>query len=315
MDLARRYIRKLRFLRRIAASRVTRRDRLCPYCASDCSDLLARKYFMLDLRQCSRCRLMFRWPKDSAHHNYTYYQDDYCEGVATQVPDEVLLRQLKGSLFRDTAQDFSDKLSLLKDLVPAGRILDFGCSWGYSSYQLAIAGYETIGFEISRPRAEFARARLGVKSIYEPDKLARYMGSFDAIFASHVLEHLPSLNDTFDLFRKLLKPSGVLLAFVPNCGGTKAREFGVNWGPMCCEKHTTALHLEFFQRNLPHHGFESISFSDPYPQHLRIPISIAQLAGLRCDGDELVVCAWPRANGTSSTNKLSQFLRESTKWQ
>jgi hypothetical protein len=85
--------------------------------------------------------------------------------------------------------------------------------------------------------------------------LEGYRGQFAAIVASHVLEHLPDLSDVFERFSALLGYGGSLLLFVPNCGGRNARELGVNWGPMCCEKHPLALDSAFFERVLPQHGF------------------------------------------------------------
>jgi len=296
MALAGRQIARLRFLRRVIASRLARQDYSCPYCANGSSVVIARKRSILDLRRCTHCGLMFRWPKDSVRQNFTFYQNDYSEGLTTRVPDEVSLRDMKERCFRGTEHDFSEKIQLLQALVPSGLILDFGCSWGYGTYQLSAAGYEAVGFEISRPRAEFARTRMGVQTIYEPGRLDCYVESFDAIFAAHVLEHLPSLNGTFDSFFRLLKPNGLLLAFVPNCSGSNANRLGVNWGPMCCEKHTTAFDPDFFRHNLPQHGFEILCFSDPYPQRLTEPVNRVQLSDLRCDGDELVVCAWRRAS-------------------
>ena len=37
----------------------------------------------------------------------------------------------------------------------------------------------------------------------------------------------------------------------PNAGGKDARELGVKWGLMICEKHCLALDATFFAHNLP----------------------------------------------------------------
>jgi SAM-dependent methyltransferase len=214
--------------------------------------------------------------------------------MTTDVPNGEVVERLKASLFSGTEKDLADKIAVLKLLIPQGRVLDYGCSWGYGTFQLVCAGYHAVGFEVSEPRAEFGRSRLGVTIISDESALAELAGSFDAVFASHVLEHLPTPAAVFDRLAMLLRPKGLLLIFVPNCGGRMAQELGVNWGPMCCEKHPLALDAAFFERNLPRHGFDLLSFSDPYSANLLSRLLAGELAEHSTDGDELVVCAWRR---------------------
>ncbi|MDM8548990.1 class I SAM-dependent methyltransferase [Desulfobacterales bacterium HSG2] len=98
--------------------------------------------------------------------------------------------KFKRTQFRKTEKDFSVKIATLKELMPSGTVLDFGCSWGYATLQLREAGYDAIGFEISKQRAEFGRIHLGVTIIDEYSNLNKFpLSSFDIIFSSHVLEH------------------------------------------------------------------------------------------------------------------------------
>jgi SAM-dependent methyltransferase len=153
------------------------------------------------------------------------------------------------------------------------------------------AGYEAIGFEISRIRAEFGRAHLGLTIVTDIESLDRCRGTFDLIFASHVLEHLPSPTGIFERFAMLLRRGGSLLAFVPNCGGRSARELGVKWGPMCCEKHPLALDSAFFHYALPKYGFSVRTMSDPYnPDDLMRPNAPVD-EDAELSGDELMVWA------------------------
>lgn len=241
-------------------------DKSCPYCGHVYSNFIGRKRIVLHLRKCPVCNLMFRWPKDAIGFNKEFYQNKYRQkGLATDRPDLKLLDNLKKTNFRASEIDFSEKIAILKELVAHGKVLDFGCSWGYSLYQFKMAGYDAIGFEISKPRAEFGRNYLDVTIIYEYSDLDNiYSSSFDIIFSSHVLEHLPTLKGVFERFSFLLKPKGILLLFVPNCGGENARRFGARWGPMICEKHPLALDRMFFETVLPKHGFFVKSFPETY---------------------------------------------------
>jgi len=233
---------------------------------------------------------MYRYPKDTPSSSRRFYQEQYREGMTTEMPDDYSLERLKASVFRGTEKDISEKILVLKALMPRGRVLDYGCSWGYGTFQLVAAGYDAVGFEISEDRAEFARSRLGVNVIFGDMKLDKMAGSFDAIFASHVFEHLPTPSAVFDLLAALLKPAGLLLAFVPNCGGDVAQRLGVRWGPMCCEKHTLALNREFLERALPKHGFKVSIFFNPYDCET-VKDDLNHPAPRDLGGEELMICA------------------------
>lgn len=284
---------KVSFLFRITEGYLKGQDKSCPYCSNINTNLIGRKKIILHLRKCPTCNLMFRWPKDAIGFNKEFYQSKYRQkGLTTDLPEPKLLDKLKKSNFRGTEKDFSEKISILKNLVPYGKVLDFGCSWGYAAFQLQQAGYDVVGCEISKPRAEFGRIHLGVTIIDEYSDLDKIQPpSFDIIFSSHVLEHLPNLAGVFERFSALLKAGGILLLFVPNCGGENARKYGVRWGPMICEKHPLALDPVFFETSLPKHGFAVKSFSEPYD--LKEIRSCMQHNNIPCDpgGDELLVCA------------------------
>jgi 2-polyprenyl-3-methyl-5-hydroxy-6-metoxy-1,4-benzoquinol methylase len=163
------------------------------------------------------------------------------------LPDTKLLEQYIASGFIGSPKDFSAPIAVLKQLLPRGRFLDYGCSWGYGAFQLSQSGYDVVGFEISKPRAELGRIRLGIEILDELKDLNTLPdGSFDGIYAAHVLEHLQSLKEVFAFFSRVLKPNGIVMVLVPNCGGKLARELGTGWSPMINEKHTLALDGNFF---------------------------------------------------------------------
>lgn len=239
-------------------------DKSCPFCHSEQTDLVARKNLILQLRRCQACHLMFRWPKEAPGFSEKFYQDSYQEvGHTTELPDPDTLKSFIVNNFAGSPKDFADQIAVLKAFLPQGRVLDFGCSWGYGIYQLKQAGYDAFGFEISRPRAELGRRQLGVEILDKLEDLEHIPShSVDGIFASHVLEHLLSLKEIFELFARILKPGGVVFIMVPNSGGEKARNLGVRWPSMINEKHTLALEGEFFEKNMAGFGFKVRAFSD-----------------------------------------------------
>ena len=119
---------------------------------------------------------------------------------------------IKAGYTEDVHSKYVDVLACI-GWSPGNRVLDYGCSWGYGSWQLAQAGYIVTGYEISRPRCEYARTQMRVNTTFSLDKIK---APFDVFFSSHVLEHVPSVGQCIELARRLLKPGGWFLTFTPN---------------------------------------------------------------------------------------------------
>jgi 2-polyprenyl-3-methyl-5-hydroxy-6-metoxy-1,4-benzoquinol methylase len=234
----------------------------CPYCGSLATRRVQRKKLVLQLRRCDACSLMFRYPKDNETENKGFYQTSYMQETVTSLPAKEDLPDHIASRFAKVGRDLTEHLSVIQSIVPRGRLLDYGCSWGYCVYQFREHGYDAAGFEISRPRVDYGREMLGLDLVSDLAELPD--ASFDVIYSAHVLEHIPNPAASFVQFKRLLKPGGMLFLFVPNCAGEPARRLGVGWGPMINEKHVLALTAEFFHRNLSTYGFSTKFGSSPY---------------------------------------------------
>src|SRR5690242_17751147 len=108
---------------------------------------------MTSLQRCGQCRLLYRVPAMTVAENERLYQTNYAEGFTTGLPDATHLQELVATGFRDSPKDYTEYLNVLKAIgvKKNGRLYDFGCSWGYGSYQLTAAGFDVESFEISRP--------------------------------------------------------------------------------------------------------------------------------------------------------------------
>ena len=225
---------------------------------------------------------MFRFPKDHEQESKGFYQQKYKEHFVTELPSREDIGQHIANRFVDVGRDITEHLKTIGKFAPSGRLLDYGCSWGYCVYQFRQSGYDAFGFEISQPRVEYGRSMLDVDLTNDISRFSD--ASFDVIYSSHVLEHIPDPAISFRTFQRLLKPGGMLFVYVPNCGGTAAKQLGINWGPMVNEKHVVALDADFFQRNLPGYGFSVRFSSSPYSESPRTYQENPQV-----DGEELLV--------------------------
>lgn len=220
----------------------------CPSCGCRESTVVSRKYLVTTLRRCGACRLQFRAPTTGAEQSARFYQQDYSEGFTTDCPSDRRLAELLEQGFAGGEKDFSRYIEVIRAAggEPGQRLFDFGCSWGYGSWQLARQGFEVESFEISAPRARYAREKLGVKVNGElPDEEA----GFDIFFSSHVLEHVPSVKRSIEQGMRLLKPGGLFVAFTPN-GSARYREVAAeSWRKMWGRVHPGFLDECFYQHH------------------------------------------------------------------
>jgi 2-polyprenyl-3-methyl-5-hydroxy-6-metoxy-1,4-benzoquinol methylase len=277
---------RVNFLLQSTRKIITGQNANCPYCGSASTRLVQRKKLIIQLRKCQACSLQFRYPKDDIAENKAYYQTAYHEARATDLPNVSDLPRYKETNFKDIARDISGYITTIRQYKPTGAVLDYGCSWGYGVFQFCSEGYKAVGYEISAPRADFGREHLGVTIHGSIQSVADH--SFDVIFSSHVLEHIPDSSIPFRDFRRLLKPDGLLFILVPNGSCKLARELGTAWPQLINEKHVLALTAEFFSRNLSTYGFCLAFTSSPYDKK---PIAVDAAPNL--DGEELMVIGEP----------------------
>lgn len=225
---------------------------LCPYCGSRFYHFLQRKRLLIQARKCAYCGLIYRWPTDAPGGTRAFYEKAYDGQQATNVPDPKRVQELVSIDFRGTQYDKSERTNFLRRTVDGkGRLLDFGCSWGYSAYQYALAGFQVTGFELDRNRARFGREQLGLdlRSSWDDFGTER----FDIILSDHSLEHVPNPDVPIERWSSVTKDGAKLVIFVPNGGGREARRKGVKWGPFVGEAHTVAFTINWFAQNLPRH--------------------------------------------------------------
>lgn len=96
------------------------------------------------------------------------------------------------------------------------RILDIGCSGGPMLAALRDHGFTEIsGIDVSEEAVGRCRARGLDAQVMDAGALEFPAATFDVLIASDVLEHLADDRAGLETWRRTLKPSGLLLVFVP----------------------------------------------------------------------------------------------------
>lgn len=206
---------QVRYLLASAVKWAAGRDTACPSCGGGSNPVVSRKYLITALRRCGTCKLLYRTPTSTDKESKRYYQTEYRSGLTTEMPGPERLKTLLNCGFSGSGKDFGRYIRILRALGigQGARVIDFGASWGYGTWQFAQAGYRPVGFEVSVPRARFATEQLGVEVVSDMNQLP---SSVDAFFSSHVMEHIPALANTLDRALATLRPGGLFVAITPN---------------------------------------------------------------------------------------------------
>jgi hypothetical protein len=264
----------------------------CPNCGNNSAIQIDRKYFVTKLLKCSKCYLQFRHPTDSKKFNESFYQSTYeqADGITTDLPSKEELATLLESGFEGSPKSvniFNEIfIALLRD-TPI-NLVDYGCSWGYMSYQFKKMGFTTQSFEISRPRSEYGKVELGVDIKTNDGELT---GGSNIFFSSHVIEHVPSISSMVQRSQDLLEENGFFIAECPN-GSSALRVINPNgfhhgWGLV----HPNYLSEEFYQFLFRENPY----FITTTPYNIKSLISWDQSSQVieKTDGDQILVIAKP----------------------
>ncbi|RUM35528.1 MAG: hypothetical protein DSY58_06745 [Desulfobulbus sp.] len=141
--------------------------------------------------------------------------DEFLHILYNEVIDVSLAEQGATTKF-----DYARRLrycSQLLQLCPQSgqtRVLDFGAGYGLSSVVLGVAGCEVLSFDPSHTRVEKMLGR-GVQVVDSLSELQK-SAPFDVIICDNVLEHVPDIHQTSQLFSECLTHDGLLYISVPS---------------------------------------------------------------------------------------------------
>lgn len=236
-------------------------SRQCPVCGEKETRVIDRKYIVTRLLECANCHFRFRHPYESDQSNKKFYQLEYQEkdGITTDMPYDTQLKELIESDFLKYNDKNAERLiKLFQTLFETTvniKIIDYGCSWGYISYQFKKAGMNVQSFEISKRRGEYGNQKLDLNIVSNAEKLK---SGVDIFFSSHVIEHVASVNEMIATAKNLVRPGGYFIALCPN-GSEELRKaepisFHLAWGK---------VHPNFISEDFLHHIFKG------YPMYLQ----------------------------------------------
>lgn len=182
-------------------------------------------------------------PKSGYSVNGVVYRIDACSrcgaGVTMPRPSEAELERCYAQSYGYSTHELIEREKRRRSArilrwsgIARGRILDVGCMFGFLLDEGVRRGLDTHGVELSEAAAAVASSKGHVVTAGTIEELAETHPElrFDAIFAQHVLEHVPDPVSFLRATRRLLHPGGRLIACVPNFGARLRRLMPEAWG-------------------------------------------------------------------------------------
>lgn len=151
--------------------------------------------------------------------------------LTAKLPEEAALR----------ANAFDALARIGRHTTPPGRLLDFGCGWGFFLGAALEIGWEIHGLEPLPGHALYTRSKVGAEVVTDVLRDSTFSPDyFDVITAFQVFEHLPDPAGDLIRLRRALQPGGLLLIEVPNIDTWGVRMMGQR------HRHFVPDHLNFF---------------------------------------------------------------------
>jgi 2-polyprenyl-3-methyl-5-hydroxy-6-metoxy-1,4-benzoquinol methylase len=183
--------------------------RACQLCQNNSFSFYLSKDFFT-LVKCLNCNLIYVNPTlEESKYIEIYQQQNYghiLENLTLKSHDYRRIR------FGEERMDLISKFSSLK----SGKILDIGAGSGFLIEEAISRGWDGIGLELSKPACEFAVNR-GIPIVScTLDEMDFKEDEFDVVTAFDVLEHIFEPRKFVRNIKRILKPYGTLMIYVPN---------------------------------------------------------------------------------------------------
>lgn len=233
----------------------------CPVCSGtnyvpflSCIDYTV-SYETFQIVECIACGFKFTNPRPSEEEIGKYYDSsDYISHSNTS-------KGIINSLYKITRRfTISKKVRLIKSVCPDGKsILDYGCGTGEFLSGMKKVGWSTKGIE-PNPEARNYAINTNLLEVTDPSEIISFRPkSFDAITLWHVLEHIHKLNETIEVFKKLLSDDGKLIIAVPNNEAVDALIYKETWAAYDVPRHLYHFNVDSITRLFRNHQMQVLN--------------------------------------------------------
>ena len=214
---------------------------------------------------CEDCGIKFTDPKSIKLDLKEYYPDQYSpykvgsNGLATKSAS--LAERIKIGLKKSPLGPILRRIANTNEVyipnLPLGsKVLEIGCASGNFLFSLRSRGWDLYGVEMSKFAAIEANKR-GLKVFCGILEEAKFQdGFFNAIFAYHVVEHLPDPISTLKEIKRVLAKDSYFIFSIPNAECWEFKVFKSRWYALDLPRHLYHFGPSSIKKVLDKGGFE-----------------------------------------------------------
>jgi len=137
-----------------------------------------------------------------------------------------------------------------------GNVLDIGAGTGYFLNNLKTENWNVEGFEPEEAARKVAKKNFDIDLSSDFETLINGEKKYDAISMWHVLEHVHTLNEYFEYFKKMMAADAKVFIAVPNYTSKDALFYKENWAAWDVPKHLWHFSPKSLKTLAEKHGFE-----------------------------------------------------------
>jgi SAM-dependent methyltransferase len=215
----------------------------CPVCNS----IPVENLKAFQICTCKQCQVGWTFIPNSID-TLELYQDEVYQVVDNR-------RSIFEQIIFSEARKILSKAKQIKS--DASTLLDFGSGKGQFLWVAKVEGWNGLGIETAKARADFATIHYQVKVDLDFYSEGKIVGApFDLITLNHVLEHLPEpMTLVNELLSFNLAKGGLVYIEVPRANSWQAKIAGKNWMHWDIPKHLTHWKEEILIAEMANIGF------------------------------------------------------------
>jgi 2-polyprenyl-3-methyl-5-hydroxy-6-metoxy-1,4-benzoquinol methylase len=213
---------------------------ICPCCKEDHIEkvMLAKDHTvtgeLFEIWKCNNCSVRFTQNVPSQEAIAKYYRSEAY--VSHSDTKKGFINRLY-HFVRSLTVKSKKKLIIKASGKEKGNLLDIGAGTGAFAHAMQRAGWNVTALEPDATARQNALKNYDL-SLQDLDSLFQLKeADFDVITLWHVLEHVHDLGGYFIQFKKLLKPTGILVIAVPNYTSYDGVHYAEHWAAYDVPRH------------------------------------------------------------------------------